>query len=116
MKNGSRVSLRKTIGLIGIVVFGLFALVQFNDPDPELWIVLYGYAAFLNAWSLRHSVQSLAFFGLVAYGICLLIWSPDFSSGWIDVETAREAAGVLLCLVWTNRTSEFPEVFPTLTV
>ncbi|MEQ9304998.1 MAG: transmembrane 220 family protein [Marinoscillum sp.] len=36
---------RKTINYILAVLFVLFAAVQYNDPDPLLWILIYGVVA-----------------------------------------------------------------------
>jgi len=41
----------KITNLVFSIVFALFALLQYNDPDPYLWIPIYGYACvvcFLN--------------------------------------------------------------------
>jgi hypothetical protein len=41
----------KTFNYIFGAIFILFALLQINDPDPYLWIPIYGYASlicFLN--------------------------------------------------------------------
>lgn len=37
--------MRKLIKLILAVIFLLFAVLQYNDPDPVLWMVIYGYTA-----------------------------------------------------------------------
>lgn len=93
-------------------IFALFALVQYNDPDPVLWMILYGSVA--------------VFFGMAATGrthrlgiwICLIwavVWAgslvPEFW-GWVKmgspsivesmkaekpyIEFAREFLGLVL--------------------
>ena len=37
----------KKLNIIFAVVFALFAILQYNDPDPYLWIPIYGYAAII---------------------------------------------------------------------
>ena len=31
--------------VVAVLLFGVFALVQWNDPDPLAWIAVYGFAA-----------------------------------------------------------------------
>ncbi len=37
----------KIIKVILAVLFGIFAIVQYNDPDPWLWIAIYGIVSVL---------------------------------------------------------------------
>lgn len=37
--------MRKILSIIFGLLFVLFAAFQYNDPDPELWIPIYGFAA-----------------------------------------------------------------------
>ena len=37
--------MRKAISIIFGLLFVLFAAFQYNDPDPEVWIPIYGLAA-----------------------------------------------------------------------
>lgn len=85
---------------LGFLIFGLFAAVQYNDPDALLWFALYSYAAFLSVLWFKHPRTSLAFLGLIIYGIGLYILPPSFAKDWIQVETSREANGLLICAVW----------------
>lgn len=39
--------LGKTIHIIIAILFFLFAAVQYNDPDPLIWILIYGSVAFI---------------------------------------------------------------------
>jgi hypothetical protein len=36
---------RSWMGLIGVPIFALSVAVQYNDPDPLVWILIYGAAA-----------------------------------------------------------------------
>ena len=38
----------KIFNFILALLFALFAIVQYNDPDPLRWIVLYGFVAFIS--------------------------------------------------------------------
>ena len=96
-----------------LIVFLLSAAVQYNDPDPWLWIFSYGVAAGLTILALARryhwftGVAALAFYGgfvyyLPGWGIdtLLLLKEPKMSS--IRVELAREAFGLLICAVWMS--------------
>lgn len=96
-------------------VFFLFAIVQWNDPDPWKWIILYSIIAILIVlYQLGFKTKSI--FGIVAllflgYGLYL---SPSVFA-WIqngmpslmqemkaetpEIENMRELGGVLICFI-----------------
>ena len=86
------------------LVLALFALMQYNDPDFLAWFLVYGIAALWAGWA-AFDARSLAAqrWLLAAFGASLLaaiigtayMW-PAFASGWIDVETEREGAGLMV--------------------
>ena len=102
---------------IGAAVMSLFfllcAAVQWNDPDPVVWLGVYGMAAGLAAAAafgrlpLVPNALALAFFaGMTA------AWAPSPSSVRVEAFTSfsmkseadeepREAMGLLLCTVWS---------------
>ena len=45
-------SVKKLINLIICCIFLLFAYVQLNDPDPYVWVIVYGLVAVLFAVSI----------------------------------------------------------------
>ena len=118
--------LRKTIAIAFAVVFTLFAALQYNDPDPQVWIPIYGFAAMACVMALSRIGQPW-FFGLMAViygGVAIYQWPPAFEGfllnevgmKTINIELAREAGGLGLCalvmatlawLVWreSNRSS-----------
>ena len=54
------------------VLFILFTVVQFNDPDPERWVTVYGMVAVL---SILHGFwKPLPYVTLALMGLCL-IWA-----------------------------------------
>ncbi|MFN0214853.1 MAG: transmembrane 220 family protein [Saprospiraceae bacterium] len=107
------------------VVFLLFALVQYNDPDPLLWMLLYGgIAAHFAMAALGRTFRPAIWLwlgGALAWTISL---SPDFIQ-WLRmgmpsivetmkaeapwVELAREFLGLLIAsiacgwLLWRTR-------------
>lgn len=42
------------------VVFALFAILQYNDPDPYLWIPIYGYATVICIMNARNKYDFFA--------------------------------------------------------
>jgi hypothetical protein len=107
------------------VLFILFALVQFNDPDPLLWIVIYLIpATFAFAFTHKKINRNL----LAAFGILYLMGAiylfPMHISEWIvaeekskslnmtlpGIEEARESMGLFICFCailffWIKRTN-----------
>ena len=73
--------------LIGIL-FVVFAAVQYNDPDPFLWIVIYGTVgviSFLKVWGRFPRNMVLIF--LIAVGSYTLIHLP-YVIDWITIENS----------------------------
>jgi len=84
-----------------VVVFGLFAAVQYNDPDWLVWMLGYGYAAFIAVYAGRgRYLTPLAVLGLVVYSAWLFLINPSFDRRWLQSEEAREGAGLLICALW----------------
>ena len=99
--------------ILGILFF-LFAIVQYNDPDPWLWIGLYSLVAIISLLAARGQYISWLILGGLA--ICL-IWLfmllPDFVN-WIKegmpsitgsmkaeephIELTREFLGLVICM------------------
>ncbi|MCA6079161.1 transmembrane 220 family protein [Fulvivirga sedimenti] len=66
----------KAIKIILALLFLLFAVVQYNDPDPWLWIAIYGITAGLfiaNIWGWYNKTVLLVFLVLgVLYSLTYL--------------------------------------------
>ncbi len=103
----------KTANLLLAGLFIFFAALQYNDPDPLVWIAIYGLVALvcLRAAFERHSILLI----LAALAICaveLVATFPGFME-WINlgmpniaetmqaekpyIEAAREMLGLALC-------------------
>ena len=89
------------------VLFVLFAVVQYNDPDAFLWIVIYGITA---VWAglaafrpgrFAHSPLLLAAFAvtLVAMAAGALYYWPRSIADWWDNEFVREGLGLIIATV-----------------
>lgn len=94
------------------VLFAVGAAVQWNDPDPLLWIVAYGFSAGVALEAARGRVRlvpsavlAIVFAAWFAALAPSLIGAPGaaFSSFTMREsahETPREAAGLALLTVW----------------
>jgi hypothetical protein len=97
------------------VMFIAFAFLQVNDPDPILWILIYGAMAAISVLAIFEYFVPAALYVLAAgYAVYLVIlfpgvmdWynSPDRSLLFDDIakmqyyyiEEAREFLGLLIC-------------------
>lgn len=60
------------------LIFGLFAIVQYNDPDPLRWILLYGFIAFVSLLAgFKRYYPTLLWLGII---ICVVWASTLFQS------------------------------------
>lgn len=106
----------KTLNLVFLAAFLLSALVQFNDPDPLRWIVIY--SAMVLICSLHHFGQ-LRWYIAAAPALISVVWIasllPALNRGvpWLEVvgsltmqndtvEEVREIGGLLLILLWAG--------------
>lgn len=63
----------RAFNIIFIVLFILFAAVQYNDPDPYIWMPIYLYAAFLCWQSIKKKYNPVLYIvGFAAYGLYAL--------------------------------------------
>jgi predicted transporter len=96
------------------LLFLLFAYLQWNDPDPEIWVSIYVFAAIMCALAAfkRYFVPVLltasivAFLGgLYFFPASVIDWilqewrQADLSMKTIDMEEARESFGLLIISV-----------------
>ncbi|MDN3202939.1 transmembrane 220 family protein [Algoriphagus sediminis] len=94
-----------------ILLFGLFAYWQFNDPDPEIWVSLYGVAMIFCYLGIRKVYPKIPLTILTI--VCLIgavYFYPGEIGSWISqeveqkdltmktpqMEEARETFGLLI--------------------
>ena len=97
-------------------LFTIFALLQINDPDPYVWIPIYGVAALICIFNAKKKYDRFAHLVILAcciiYGINLLIKSDSVVSWFNDhnaeslvesmkatkpcIENTREFGGLLI--------------------
>lgn len=99
--------MRKTLAIIFGLLFILFAAFQYNDPDPEVWIPIYGIAAVACFMTFAGIGQWWFYVAMaVIYSVAALYqWPPKFE-GFLfsemgmrsmNIERAREAGGLAIC-------------------
>jgi len=94
-------------------VFLLSLAVQYNDPDPELWMPIYGLAAVLAGLGAAGRLPLRAnAAALVLYLALFALWAPTLMSARREAfeswhmqapgdEAPREAGGLALCALWS---------------
>lgn len=99
--------MRKTLALAFAFLFVVFAAVQYNDPDPQVWVPIYGFAAMACIMAFAR-IGQVWFFGLMAlgYGVAAVYqWPPAFEGfllnevgmKTVNIELARESGGLAIC-------------------
>jgi hypothetical protein len=133
LKQNSKESSMKIFNIVFILVFILSAALQYNDPDPYVWMPLYLYGAFLCYQALRkkyHPVLYIIGFAVyVGYAVYLffdkngvvswikehdaenIVQSMKATKPWI--EETREFAGLLILIavlicntIWLRKTNK----------
>jgi len=96
----------KIFRIFGAVAMLLFAAVQYNDPDPIWWMIIYGMTGVMCLLSITLKSN---FFRIVTMicGLLFLVYSAyNWPSQWLgfdqtnppslDVEQARESVGLII--------------------
>lgn len=103
----------KIVNILLTVLFTLFAVVQYNDPDPWAWVGIYGLVAVVSGFAIVGKYQRYLI--LAGLAVCV-IWMATLVPGlaeWIGqgmpsiagemktevpyIELTREFFGLLLC-------------------
>ena len=106
---------RKAIYLLISVLFSVFAILQYNDPDFYIWIPIYGWIAILYYFAFK---GKYFLFWNALTGLLILAWiviyipfivqyksseiESTFGSGEVKsltVEHMREFLGLILCFL-----------------
>jgi len=82
----------KIIKVILVLVFGLFAAVQYNDVDPWLWIFIYGLTAALFLANLFGWYNRIVILGII---IAAVLYSFTYLGGVIDYFQAGEPGAIV---------------------
>lgn len=119
----------KITNLILSVLFVVFTVVQYNDPDPLSWMVAYGFMALLFGFAAAQKTNKKILVGtFLLFVIWSIIFIPDFIF-WLKngspsiasemktdephIELVREFLGLIICLggltflLWQNKKLKF---------
>ncbi len=101
----------KVFNSVFLLLFVISAVLQYNDPDPFLWIVIYMYAAFLCLLALiNKSRLALMLVGIVVYGLyaAYLFFTEDGVADWLSKHNAQSITGSMQASnAWIENTREF---------
>ena len=97
--------------LVAAGIFGLFGLVQLNDPDPLGWVVIYGLTMAYSAASgfRRLPWYQAAVWGALCTFFAVRIWASwdgasnpmgSAEQGMFAEEVVREVCGLGLIAMW----------------
>ena len=92
-------------------LFTIFALLQINDPDPYVWIPIYGVVALICFFNAKKKYDRFAHLGILAcciiYGINLLIKSDGVGSWFNDHNAESLVESMKATKPWIENTREF---------
>ncbi len=107
---------RRVVGATVAVLFVLCTVVQFNDPDPAVWIALYGSCVVLAAaFAIGRNIKLLPHV-VGAIAVCMAVAKAPAAAAFVTranpgqsffmkagdatEENARECGGLLLVAAW----------------
>ena len=101
----------KVFNFIFFLLFLFSAAIQYNDPDPYLWIPIYMYGAVLCWLAFRNNFYPKAYLtGVVlflAYAV-YLFFTNDGVLDWITIHKAEDIAATMKAETpWIEDTREF---------
>lgn len=101
----------RIFNLIFFVLFLSFAILQYNDPDPYIWIPIYGYGATLCWLAFRDKYFPYAYLlGIIVYSAYagFKFFEPEGVWDWITKHRAPNIADTMKAAKpWIEETREF---------
>ncbi|QEC67481.1 hypothetical protein FRZ67_09295 [Panacibacter ginsenosidivorans] len=101
----------KIFNLIFVFLFVLFAALQYNDPDPYIWMPIYLYAAALCWQASRKKFYPKAYIaGIIVYAVYAVykIFDQNGLLDWLELHHAENIAETMKAeKPWVEETREF---------
>lgn len=101
----------KSANLFFFILFLLSAALQYNDPDPYIWIPIYLFGAILCWLAFRGRYYPVLYiFGIIAFSAYALyfFFAKDGVLEWIQLHDAENIAGSMKATKpWIEETREF---------
>lgn len=86
----------KTVRFILALIFLSFIVVQYNDPDPIKWTLIYGVPMFLFL-NLYKNYSRFILYAIASLYLLGFFLTFNFNKDWFDSEVGREGMGMLVC-------------------
>lgn len=101
----------KIVNYIFCLLFILFAALQYNDPDPYLWIPIYLYPATLCFLATRNKFPKNYYLGGIAFFSMYALYKLLDKNGVVDWIRFHNAAGIANTMKaeqpWVEESREF---------
>ena len=101
----------RIFNLIAAILFALSAILQYNDPDPYLWMPIYLYGAILCWLAFRGKYYTRLYLaGIIVFAIyaVYLFLEKDGVADWLQKHQAENIAGSMKAeKPWIEATREF---------
>jgi hypothetical protein len=101
----------KIFNIVFCIIFIIFAGLQYNDPDPYVWIPIYLYTAVLCALAANNKFYPTAYWiGIAVYGIYAVYKFFDTNGvlDWVQKHNSQNIAETMKAETpWVEETREF---------
>ncbi len=101
----------KIFNIVFIVIFIIFAALQYNDPDPYVWMPIYLFAAYLCYQAIQNKYNPMLYtIGFIAYSAYAVYLFLDKSGvlNWATQHGAENIAETMKATKpWIEETREF---------
>lgn len=101
----------KYFNIFWCIVFILFAALQYNDPDPYVWIPIYGAAALLCWYAFRNKYYPKTYLGFIILLAIYAVYKVFDKNGLIDWALRHHAENIAETMQaekpWIEESREF---------
>ncbi len=87
---------RKNINIFLFLLFGLFAFAQLNDPDPIIWVSIYGIVSII---SILYNFKKIARLPIFIISLLIFIYAGyhfSFFIEYLQIENKNELFGEMV--------------------
>ncbi|MBC8197593.1 MAG: hypothetical protein H8E60_06880 [Candidatus Marinimicrobia bacterium] len=99
--------MEKYFRYLGFSIFIIFAGLQYNDPDPLKWIIIYGSCALysfngikIRSLTIFHIKKEFFFIASIYSSFICYILLKEVSYFAIKTEHIFEISGLFICIAW----------------
>lgn len=105
----------KTFNVFFIIIFVSFAALQYNDPDPYIWIPIYLFAALLCTLALYRKYYPVLYVGgliIYLFYAAYLFFDDTGVLNWVEEHDAENLVQTMKASKpWIEQTREFGGLF-----